>query len=123
MTRERRIAMELVGVVADVFGVEPYQVISKTRTEVLADARCVVASFLRHNTHWTVEVIGKCLNRHHSTVVHMSSRYHDLMETDSVFAERVAEAMPEMAKVYERLTRSNQPDLDDIELNINWVGI
>jgi len=59
---------------------------SKSRARYLTDARSIFCHIARRMRYTTVE-IGKFLNKDHTTVVHMTQKTNDLLQTDPFFNE------------------------------------
>ena len=60
---------DIVHIVAHVTGVEPDEILSKTRRRPVAQARQLVM-YIAYKRGHTLKGIGRALGRHHSTVIH-----------------------------------------------------
>lgn len=63
---------------------------SKSRKKELVWARCILIHFLRQNTAFSLQKIGKLVgNRDHSTVIYQLEQYDDLLKYDRPFKQIV----------------------------------
>ena len=87
--------------VAERYGVSPDDILSKKRTQTVADARALVCYFLLKHLHMSSTETGKAINRDHSTALQCVKKVDMMLDLPSMY--------PECAHVY-------------IEVCYKWFG-
>lgn len=60
----------------------------KTRKRPIADARHMTIYYLRCSGEYSLETIGKCFNRDHSTVLSAIRKVNNMLSIDDRFSEQ-----------------------------------
>ena len=72
-TNRPRLGTEVIRRVAEMFKMEPSDIIGKDRHEIYIDARCAVALIMRERG-LSYPQIGRCMERDHSTVINLTRK-------------------------------------------------
>lgn len=75
--------------VCDAFDVSPGMVKDSTRKAHVVEARHAFA-YLAHEAGYTLKIIGRHVNRDHSTIIHGIRRATEFVDTDGVYASKIA---------------------------------
>lgn len=91
---------EILQLIAETLGYEPVQIISRNKKREIADARHIVAYFIRNYTKLKYAKIGEFLNRHHSTVIQSVKKAIDYSKYDAEFKIRFQQAQNAIENYY-----------------------
>lgn len=83
---------QLIEDVAERYGVTPDDILSKKRTQTVADARALVCYFLLKHLHMSSTEVGNAINRNHATALHSIQKVDMMLDLPSMY--------PECAHVY-----------------------
>jgi hypothetical protein len=87
--RPREVIQQAIEITARSYGLEPKLLLSRIRTQQVAEARHVVMWLLVQQAEMTTVAAGSATDRNHTAVSHGVQHVRDLMATDPVFAARV----------------------------------
>lgn len=73
--------------VAERYNVSSDDILSKKRTQTVADARALVCYFLLRHLHMSSTEAGKAINRDHSTALHSMQKVDTMLDMPSMYTE------------------------------------
>lgn len=74
--------------VAESFGVTVSEIKGKSRYRTIADARHSMVQITRQELGYSMNQIGICINRHHSTIINSLRVFEQIYQSDNLFAQR-----------------------------------
>jgi len=76
--------------VSEMFNVSTEEIKSKSRKRNIADARFIYCYITKKKLHYTLDVIGKTINRDHSSIVHSIKMVKILEDQDIKIKNRIS---------------------------------
>lgn len=83
---DKRSAMKAV---SQIFNVTAEELMSKSRKRYITEARFAYCYITRKKLYYTLDVIGKSINRHHATVIHNVNMAKILGEQNSTIKNKI----------------------------------
>lgn len=90
---------DVIGDVADIYGITASDIVSQRRIRRFTDARAVVCYLLYYRKRMTLVEIAKMLNRTHATVIYFNRKAGDWLRTP-MLNKRGASAIRELEERY-----------------------